>query len=316
VSAEAHLEFACFGGSVAIHVRGVDYEDGLALAERGREVLLDAHRRLSRFDPDSELCRLNRDPRAEVPASPLMRRLAAAVRTAGFRSGGLVDATLVDAIEQAGYTDSLQGGGNAAPLARSIFVAADPAPAAPNPAADWRAIEIDEAAGTVVRPPGLRIDGGGLAKGLLADLVGGILSESRSFAVNCCGDIRLGGKAGARRSVRIDDPFGTEPLHELSLSEGAAATSGISRRSWTVPGGRLAHQILDPRTGRPAFTGILQATAIAPNALLAEVLAKSALLSGPVRGADWLPFGGVLVPFEGEHIVVAAKHQVPETSAA
>ena len=60
-------------------------------------------RRLSRFDPDSELSRLNADPRERVPAGALLRRLAASVAVAGRRSGGLVDATCLPAVEAAGY---------------------------------------------------------------------------------------------------------------------------------------------------------------------------------------------------------------------
>jgi thiamine biosynthesis lipoprotein len=315
VSTEAHLKFACFGGTAALHVRAEGEGDSRALAERGRYLLLDAHRQLSRFDPESELCRLNRDPRAEVPASPLMRRLVAAVLTAGSRSGGLVDATLLDAIERAGYMDSLQVGGTA-PLSPSLFTVNDPAPAHPNPAGDWCAVSVDEEAGTVIRPPGVKIDSGGIAKGLLADIVGESLRDSRSFAVDCCGDIRLGGTGGRPRKVRIDDPFGTDALHELSLSEGAVATSGITRRSWLGPGAAAAHQILDPCSGRPAFTGILQVTAVASTALLAEVFTKSALLSGPERAAEWLPFGGVFVRDDGEVEVISARQDLPEAIPA
>ena len=314
MSAEAHLEFACFGGTVALHVRGKDEGEGRALIEQGRDLLLDAHRRLSRFDPESELCHLNRDPRAEVPASPLMRRLVAVVPTAGSRSGGLVDATLLDAIERAGYADSLEAG--ATPLSPARFAVNDPTPAHPNPAGDWCAVSVDEEAGTVIRPPGVKIDSGGIAKGLLADMVGESLRDSRSFAVDCCGDIRLGGTGGRPRKVRIDEPFGEGTLHELSLREGAVATSGITRRSWLGPGAAPAHQILDPRSGRPAFTGILQATAIAPTALLAEVFAKSALLSGPEQAAEWLPFGGVFVHDDGEVMVISARRRLTEAVPA
>src|SRR4051794_550168 len=132
VSPEAQLEFACFGGIASVHVRGSGEEQGRRLAERGRELLLDAHQRLSRFDPDSELSRLNRDPRTEVPASPLLRRLVAAVLTAGSRSGGLVDATLLDAIERAGYRSSLEGA-EAPPPTRTELAAQDQAPARASP---------------------------------------------------------------------------------------------------------------------------------------------------------------------------------------
>jgi thiamine biosynthesis lipoprotein len=315
VSAEAQLEFACFGGIASVHARASSEEQGRRLAERGRGLLLDAHRRLTRFEPGSELSRLNRDPRTEVPASPLLRRLAAAVRIAGSRSGGLVDATLLDAIERAGYRSSLQTA-EVRPLTRAELAAQHQAPARANGAAAWSAVRVDAAAGTVIRPPGLRIDGGGIAKGLLADLVGEGLADTGAFAVECCGDIRLGGSSGLRRRIRVDDPFGTAPLHEFEISAGAVATSGITRRSWSGSGAGLAHQILDPASGRPAFTGVVQATALAPTALEAEILAKSALLSGPEDGKGWLPFGGVLVPAEGEAEVIAGAESLAEAVGA
>ena len=47
------------------------------------------------------------------------------------------------------------------------------------------------------------------------------------------------------------------------------------------PPARPAHHLLDPATGRPAFTGVVQATALAPTALEAEIRAKAAVLGGP-----------------------------------
>jgi thiamine biosynthesis lipoprotein len=320
VSAEAHLSFECFGGTAAVHVLGADATESESLAAAARRRLLDAHRRLSRFDPQSELSRLNADPSREVSASPLLRRLAAAVVLAGARSGGLVDATLLDAIERAGYRESLVGysghSGETAAAARGRSPAgpqppdgAEPVPARPDPAAHWRQIRVNEATTTISRPPGVGIDSGGLAKGLLADLVAAILAGARSFAVDCCGDLRLGGDR--ERRVLVEDPFSGAPLHELRVRDGGVATSGVGRRSWDGPGGP-AHHILDPSTGRPAHTGIVQATAVAPTALLAEVYAKAALLAGPERAAEWLPHGGVTVSAEGGIDIVAGERPLPQ----
>ena len=80
-------------------------------------------------------------------------------------------------------------------------------------------------------------------------------------------------------------------LTELTLADGAAATSGVTRRGW---------HLIDPGTGRPARTGIVQATALAPTALEAEVRAKAALLAGPAAAGDHLPHGGLLVLADGE----------------
>ncbi len=305
---ESRIELECFGGRVEVRAGG---PGAPAALERARFRLLHAHRCLSRFDPGSELSRLNRDRRTEVPASPLLRLLAVAVAEAGERSGGLVDGTLLEAIERAGYVDSL-------PTDQPPEPAPSPPGQAPGGAsdrADWATVRVDDRAGTVIRPPGVKIDGGGLAKGMLADLVGADLAGFDSFAVDCCGDLRLGGSAGAERRVLVDDPSAGGPVGELRLRRGGIATSGISRRSWAGPEGRPAHQIIDPSSGRPAFTGVLQATAVAPTALLAEVYAKSALLSGPAAAAEWLPFGGVLVLTGGEVEIVPAEAELPEPVA-
>jgi thiamine biosynthesis lipoprotein len=288
--------FECFGGRCAVRVADSSEAAATEAVDDARRALLEAHRTLSRFDPDSELSRLNRDPRREVPVSSLMRRVVAGALTAGLRSGGLVDATLVDEIEAAGYADSrdfdAEPGGRSAPRV--------PHPAAPSARAGWCEFVVDERTGTVTRPPGLRLDPGGIAKGLLADQVSESLADFPSFAVDCCGDLRVGGVDSRTRTILVEDPAGGKPLHELRVSEGAVATSGITRRSWVDDDGRAAHQILDPADGRPAFTGILQVTALAPSGLLAETLAKSALLVGPERAESQLPFGGVIVEAGGE----------------
>jgi len=311
VSAEVHRSFDCFGGTASVHVRAASIEEGERAVVQARSHLLEAHRRLSRFRGDSELTRLNLDPRREVPATPLMRRLAAAVVVAGSRSGGLVDATLLAGIVRAGYRHSFD---DQTPLALSEVLSgfSERAPGRPSSARRWRAISVDDEAGTVTRPPGVMIDSGGIGKGLLADLVAAILRDHPTYAVDCCGDISIGGSAGRERTVLVDDPFGGDPVHELSLSRGAVATSGIGRRCWPGPDGRPAHHILDPRTGRPAFTGIVQASAVAPSALLAEVYAKAALLSGPEHAAERLPHGGVLVDDSGEVEVIAAARPLSE----
>src|SRR6202008_228049 len=137
--------------------------------------------------------------------------------------------------------------------------------------------------------------------GLFADLLAEELSGE--FALDCGGDVCF---AGRERTIEIADPFGGAPVASLRLSAGALATSGIDRRSWLGADGRLAHHLLDPATGRPAFTGVVQATAVAPTAVEAEWRAKAAVLSGPARAVDWLPHGGVVVLDDRTHITQGA----------
>jgi thiamine biosynthesis lipoprotein len=294
---ETSRRFRCFGGSVEVLVGGRSPAGTApqlaAMLAQGR--LRSLHGRLSRFEPSSELSLLNADPHEVVHASRLLRALARAVVEAGERSGGLVDATLVGELERAGYARSRAGlpGLRAADLMPGS--GATRAPARPHPDRSWRRIVVDDAARTITRPAGLRIDSGGLGKGLAADLVAGALAEHPLFAVDCAGDVRIGGSAGVPRRVLVEHPFGGAPVHELSIVDGAVATSGVSRRSWRDAGGAAAHHLLDPATGAPAWTGVVQATALAPTALEAETLAKAALLAGPRHGRELLVHGGVLV---------------------
>jgi thiamine biosynthesis lipoprotein len=307
VSEECQRRLACFGGWVSVHVggsdRGLSAEDAVAHAEAQ---LSDIHFRLSRFIEGSELSQLNLDPRETVPASLLMRRFAAAVVGAGNRSAGLVDATRLGPLERLGYRQSREG---VAPVPLSVALDRAPRrrPAKPDPAHAWRTIRVDETAGTVSRSPGVRLDSGGIAKGLAADLVAAGLRGHPTYAVDCAGDMSIGGAAGVARRVEVADPFGGECLHELELVEGAVATSGIGRRSWLRTDGAAAHHLLDPSTGEPAYTGVVQATAFAPTAVLAETLAKVAVLSGPEHAPNRLPHGGVIVHEDGSAEVVAAR---------
>jgi thiamine biosynthesis lipoprotein len=300
---EVRRAFECFGGLVNVSVLGpasMHPEEAAAAAEAR---LLAAHRRLSRFLPASELSRLNRDPRPRVPASALLLRLASVAREAGELTEGLVDATLLSEIEAAGYRDSMQ----AHPCAGQAREPAAAAPAGPSPARAWAEISVDWEAGAIERPPGVAIDSGGIAKGLLADEVAAALGEFPAYAVDCCGDACIGGKARRRRPIRVEQPFGEGPLGSLEIGDGGVATSGITRRSWEGAGGRPAHHLLDPATGEPAFTGVVQATALAPSAFLAEVHAKWALLSGPELAASRLPYGGILVLADGSIDRVAPR---------
>jgi thiamine biosynthesis lipoprotein len=260
------------------------------------------HEQFSRFSPTSELSRLNGDLRRVVPVSPTMARFVAASIGAAGATGGLVDPTLVDELESAGYRRDLSW--DSLPLSRALLLTPGRAVAQPRALAEWAEIEVDRAARTVTRPPGVRIDSGGIFKGLCGDMLAGVLGGHVSFALDAAGDVRFGGASGWRRPVRVTSPFDGSLVHVFELVNGAAATSGIGRRSWLGAGGRPAHHLLDPATGRPAFTGIVQVTALAHTGVEAEMRSKAALLSGPSGAMDWLVHGGLVVLDDGTLQVV------------
>jgi len=166
-----------------------------------------------------------------------------------------------------------------------------------DPGARWRAVRIDERAGTVARPPGLRLDLGGSGKGHVADLAGRHFADLREWVVDCGGDVRVGGT----RDIEIAHPSALRPAGWTSVTDGAVATSSVMARAWLARDGRRVHHLLDPSTGEPVWTGLLSATALAPTTLHAETLAKVAMLRGPDGAREALASrGGLLVHADGE----------------
>ena len=70
------------------------------------------------------------------------------------------------------------------------------------------------------------------------------------------------------------------------------ATSGTSVHRWTVDG-RRSHHLIDPRTGRPALTDLVQATILAGSAREAEAIAKTAVIVGSEAALERLDRAGI-----------------------
>ena len=258
------------------------------------------HRVLTRFEPTSELSRLNAAPESTIRASRTLLAFLEAARWAAERTAGLVDATVIDAMAAGGYVTSVDE--PKVSLAAALASAPPRRPAIARDPSPWETVDIDPVAGTVTRPPGLGFDSGGITKGHAADLCAGRLAGLSSFAVDCGGDLRLGGVDALPRTISVDDPFTRVADSRFELDRGAAATSGIGGRLW-FDGERFRHHLIDPGRGAEAWTGLVQVTAVAPTALEAETLAKAALLSGPLGAGAWLErWGGVVFDDEGDRV--------------
>ncbi len=313
--AEHDVSFDAMGSHVRLLIGepGPEMQPAVAAARQARRFVAEFDAALSRFKPESELSALNADPRERVPASQLLRAAVKAGLEAARRSGGLVDPTLLGAIEAAGYAAS-RAGMPGVPLGTALAEAPRRRPANPNPAAAWRLFEVDDDGGTISRPPGLRFDTGGAGKGLAADLIAQSLRGYSRFIVDCGGDIRIGG-AGALvdpYEVFVEHPLTGERAFVIKLGGGGVATSGLNVRIWRDEAGRYSHHLLDPATGEPAWTGLIGVTALGDTAVEAETFAKTALLSGPEGGRAVLAErGGLLVHDSGQVETVGPLAAMP-----
>lgn len=294
------LRFAAFGSEATVEAGGPNADELLAEAAG---MVREVSEQLTRFDPSSELSRINSDSRETVEASPLMISFVEAALVAADMSGGLVDPTLLPELERAGYTGSMFG------------VKPEASGATPSPARDGagasdvaliqsrrETLSVDSEAGTITRRPGVRLDAGGIGKGLAADLVGQLMEDADApvWSVDCLGDVRVGGTMRESRPVTIASPFpGEGPIEVLELRRAGVATSGTTKRAWASDEGVHSHHLIDPRTGLPAESDLIQVTAVAPTTVEAEVRAKAGLLIGLSEARRWLPYGGLAVERNG-----------------
>ena len=179
------------------------------------------------------------------------------------------------------------------------------------PLIDYRAIQIDAAAGTVlVARKGMFVHLGGIGKGYAIDRGVSILRRRgfHDFMMQNGGDIYVAGqKDGRPWRLGIQDPRGAAGriFAELDLSDGTFSTSGDYERFF-LKDGRRYHHILDPATGEPA-RGTRSVTIVANRATTADGLSTGVFIMGPEAGMaliEQLPdIEGVIVSERNEVLI-------------
>lgn len=268
---EAESRFRAMGSEVHVVIVG----GSLELLEEARDMIERLEGLWSRFRPDSEISRLN--DLTGVPIQVSAETLALVQRAVdGARiSAGRFDPTVLGAVIRSGYD-------------RSFELLTDEGFDPDSPLGfGFEGIEVDHVRSTIRLPFGVGFDPGGIGKGYAADLLVERLLElgAAGACVNVGGDLRVAGDgphAGAW-TLGIEHPFPGRPLEPIGLRDGAVATSTRTRRAWG-PAGDPRHHLIDPATGRPAWTGLASATVIAGQAWQAEVVAKAAFVAGLSEG--------------------------------
>lgn len=219
--------------------------------------------RCSRFRPDSELSRINRDTSVESRPSQMMWEVLSAADRARAATGGLVDIGVGSAVAGWGYDRT---------FAEVTDIAS---PRDQSPAAGWSLCPGDRA---LRRSPWTSLDLGGLAKGWACDRA---VEKGLGRVVSAGGDLR---SADPGTITTVMD--GREGIAaRIHVGVGALATSSITKRRWRV-GGREVSHLVDPRTMEPVETPVQSATVVARTAVDAEAGAKAVLIKG-VDGLAW-----------------------------
>jgi thiamine biosynthesis lipoprotein len=273
-------EFQAMGTTIELLLDSDDGEQAQSALRAVEEEFERLEAMLSRFRPDSELSRLNRDGHIQAP--PDLERVVGLALEARERTAGRFDPTVYDALSQAGYDRSFE---QVAPEADGDDSSG---------ARCAGEVTIDYETGTIELEPGFHIDLGGIGKGYAVDRAIEILAVTGPCLVNAGGDL----------AVRGDEPWpvGLEDGPTLELTRGAIATSGRDRRHWRR-GDEERHHLIDPSTCRPAETDLLRVTVVASTAVEADVLAKTLFLGGEQEAAA-AGFPALLVCADGRKRMV------------
>jgi FAD:protein FMN transferase len=182
------------------------------------------------------------------------------------------------------------------------------------PLIDYRAIEIDDEAGTVfLRRKGMRLHLGGIGKGYAVGHAVDILRKRglRDFMVQSGGDLYVGGqKDGRPWSLGINDPRGPrgQTFAKVLLSDSTFSTSGDYERAF-IRNGRRYHHLLDPSTGEPA-QGCRSVTIVSESPVLADALSTGVFILGPTAGmalVERLPHVAAVIVTSSNEVLVSSR---------
>ena len=288
--------------ALAVTVRSLDQRGAQRALDAGQAEVESCERALSRFDPDSDLSRLNAASGGWVEVDGrLLDALVLAMR-AREDTGGRFDPTILPALVAAGYDRT--------------FEELEERPA--RTANGWRAaadVEVDPRHGRARVERGAAVDLGGIGKGFSAGRT--LLAMALAWPglpgalVDLGGDLALAGLPPDGRSWRVgvaDARTPGETLMTLAIEQGGVATSGRDRRRFGP--NRSLHHLIDPSTGAPALAGPLSVTVVAPDPAEAEAhataLALSTLEDARAHLARFPRLAALYVPETGEPVALGA----------
>jgi len=226
---------------------------------------VEAH--MSLFNPESALCRLNRDGILPSPHPDLVRIFQLA-QSVSARSGGAFDVT-VQPLWNRFEAAQRQG---VLPSASAV--------AAARASVGWQGLEISDAE-IRLRRPGMGVTLNGIAQGFAADLVRAKLqAHGIGQALINAGEWTSLGRPDAQRDwlLGIADPRQEQALMtHVALGGRSLATSADN--ACTFSPDRRHHHIFDPLTGYSP-TELAGVTVAAPSCALADALTKVMFVAG------------------------------------
>jgi thiamine biosynthesis lipoprotein len=243
---------------VRVRVEGCDDSLAMAATSAAMRAMASIHGLMSFQEPASGLSALNRDAaRHAIRAPPQVVDVLAEALAVARDSGGVFDPTVAPLAVQARNLPRPEGAPD------------------PDPAADWRDVELDRLGGTVRFRRPLWLDLGGIAKGYAVDLAVGVLRDYgvAQGCVNAGGDLRVFGPRPETVALQ-PRPRDLEGARAVRLSNRSLASSGALGRGAQSRSMALHFDGVRRRRSPPRFVSVMAERCVHADALTKVVLVR------------------------------------------
>lgn len=231
---------------------------------------------LSRTAEGSELYALNTSngETVEYGADDILPALIETALTISDATDGAFDPTLAPVLDAWGFTKDERRVPSADELKELLSHTGCGKVALEKTADGWTVTLLD----------GAQLDLGGIAKGYAGDAVRTVLAELNvtSAVIDLGGDVGLLGAKpdGSDWRIAVKDPADPSKfLGVLTAADTFVVTSGIYERGFEENGVRY-HHIIDPKTGKPAESGLVSVTVVCGDGAWADALSTACFVLG------------------------------------
>lgn len=245
--------------------------------ENSEKVLNQAEEKVSELekiwsvtDENSEIYAINHSNGESVSVSPETAELLDFSLNISEITGGALDCTVYPVLTEWGFTT----GDYKIPNDEKISDLLENT--------GYKKINLD--GNNVTVPENMQIDLGAVGKGYTGDLIVDILQENgiESALLDLGGNIQTVGKKtdGTDWKLGLRSPFDEGNFATLEVSDCAVITSGGYERYFVGEDGETYWHILDPKTGKPAHSGLISVTIVGKEGRLCDALSTSIFVMG------------------------------------
>lgn len=262
----------CFDTIISISIYDSNKSKADKLLEESMGMCYEYEKMFSASIPSSDFSKINTSKSETVNVNPQTAQLINESLKYSELSDGLFDIS----VESVTKLWDFHGNSNTVPDQELISEA--------EKHVNYKNIKVSGDNTVTIADADAQIEAGGLAKGFIADKIADYLltQNVQGAVINMGGDMRLIGKPAGKEtfSIGINDPNNSgSPLFPIFVTNTSVATSGTYERSFTL-NDKLYHHILDPKTGYPCNTDVVQATVVTDSSMAADALATICILKG------------------------------------